>query len=100
MRSRIVGTPTIFHGGIRVQLPARWRRSAAYRQYRAGFARAKTFQAAGEYLNAALVDPKLRLFAAADFLPQEHYAQQFLNTAALYRRGSEDEQFTAIKAQQ
>ena len=91
---------TILHGGIPVSLPAHWRQSAAYRRYRAGLANAKTFQAAVEYLGLVLVNPEWRLFAAADFAPQARYAQKFLNTAALYRRGSEDEQFTAIKAQQ
>jgi hypothetical protein len=90
----------VLHGGIPIQLPKSWRRSVAYRRYRAGLARATTFQAAVEYLNGALEDPHLRLFAAADFAPHATYAQQFLNSAALYRRGSEDEQFMAIKAQQ
>ena len=77
----------VFHRGVPLVIPARWRRSAAYREYRRGIERATSYRQVLEQLEAVVRHPTAaaQSSAAADFAPTVAYARRFLNTTAAYR---------------
>lgn len=89
--------PTILQRNVPVVLPKYFRRTRAYRIYHAQIAQATTFKDIIERLEAQLQSPTGRIFLAADFDPQAHYAQKFLRTTALSAQKNPDMAKRALK---